>query len=411
MAGKSVLFFTIMTIITLNEARDCNNETSITNCDDCFRCGGIWCYDKQIPECKIGNEDNICSEKRESISTISQPDAEQLMVQKTSKKDLHFKSNQQLTPKLKISSSSQTNNVISEYDDVFCIDQMCEVTLEVTPKTDFCLNNGGSSEQFMLNVSYGAESQLLKYEVPCACGCSEHGTINASDCHRRGDLKCGVCLCHEGWQGRRCEREKCPHKIPQRGDIPDCTKDSDCYGNGECHCEQCRCNMQLDGARYFDNHCRDICSITRDMDVCITNVSKCNDLDLEPFNETKLYERDIDGSVLWIKCNITVDDCLIQYATLKERDLYRVMIIKDCEVEAAAVAGGVTLTVPVVLGVIAIVAAVAAAAGYMMLKNRPPPLPFTDPQYQDINADYCEGENPLYKCPTSSFKNPTYGKC
>lgn len=68
------------------------------------------------------------------------------------------------------------------------------------------------------------------------------------------------------------------------------------------------------------------------------------------------------------------------------------------------------VTIPVILGILAFIAAAATVTGYMVWKNRTPPLPLTDPQYQNIGAEDCTGENPLYKPPTSSFKNPTYGK-
>lgn len=68
--------------------------------------------------------------------------------------------------------------------------------------------------------------------------------------------------------------------------------------------------------------------------------------------------------------------------------------------------------VPIILGVLGIVAAVAAVSGVMLWKhmNTVPPVPLNDPQYENIDAEDCTGENPLYKPPTSSFKNPTYGK-
>lgn len=69
-----------------------------------------------------------------------------------------------------------------------------------------------------------------------------------------------------------------------------------------------------------------------------------------------------------------------------------------------------TVTVPVVLGVIALVATAAAVAGYAMWKQRTPPPPGSDPQYTNIEAQDSTGVNPLYIPPTSSFKNPTYGK-
>lgn len=69
-------------------------------------------------------------------------------------------------------------------------------------------------------------------------------------------------------------------------------------------------------------------------------------------------------------------------------------------------------TVPLILGILGILAAVAAVGGVMLWKhmNAVPPLPLTDPKYENIDAEDCIGENPLYKPPTSSFKNPTYGK-
>lgn len=68
--------------------------------------------------------------------------------------------------------------------------------------------------------------------------------------------------------------------------------------------------------------------------------------------------------------------------------------------------------VPIVFGVLALVAAAVAVGGFMMWKhmNAGPPIQLNDPEYTNIDAEDNTGENPLYKPPTSSFKNPTYGK-
>lgn len=128
----------------------------------------------------------------------------------------------------------------------------------------------------------------------------------------------------------------------------------DCYGNGECHCEQCKCFKHLEGSQYFDNHCRDICSATREMDVCFINPNPdepCEGLLYKNFNESSLEKRNADGTQVWVKCNITLDGCVVQYAAMRDDPrYYTVMIIKDCEAVIAAIAGGTTSKIYVLCG-------------------------------------------------------------
>ncbi|VVC97299.1 unnamed protein product [Leptidea sinapis] len=299
-----------------------------------------------------------------------------------------------------------------------CQDGICTTTVQVSPDVNFCLADGQKSEFFnvKLNVEGIVEEAVMKFHVPCACACSDIVEERSPKCNGRGNYSCGVCT-----TGKFCETAICEKK---RGDMP-CTdsarSDLECSGNGVCgDCDECECFTNKLGSQYFDkdNFCADICLVTNDCDECFQNPipGRCDLCDFplfrQTYNQTLMKEKDDFNRDVWVRCNDTMNGCNMVYAAMKDAsgDTFY-MMIDSCEpVHEEQVTGSVNVTLPVVLGVLALVAAVMGTAGYLVWKNRPPPMQPLDPMYQNIGAEDCTGENPLYKPPTSSFKNPTYGK-
>ncbi|CAH2104937.1 unnamed protein product [Euphydryas editha] len=317
--------------------------------------------------------------------------------------------------------STQTSN-FRVTNRTSCNGGSCTTTVKTIPDTNFCTMNGGTSENFNIKLSVEGikEEAVMKFHVPCACSCSEKVEDRSPVCNGRGSLSCGVCTCDQGWQGTYCEKPICEDK---RGDVP-CTNSArnniECSGNGVCGpCDKCECFTDREGSQYFDknNYCEDICMTVNDCDDCFLDPrpGRCQTchfgLFRQSYNQSLISQKDDLNRNVWIKCNGTINDCNYEYAAMRdENDETFFMVIKSCDPTQERQAGAVNVTLPIVLGVIALVVAAAATAGYIFWKNRAPPVPLSDPMYQNIDAEDCTGENPLYKPPTSSFKNPTYGK-
>ncbi|KAK8383550.1 hypothetical protein O3P69_015779 [Scylla paramamosain] len=106
-----------------------------------------------------------------------------------------------------------------------------------------------------LNFTLDGYSQffLLDLKLLCQCECekqSDQGFIsNADDCNNEGDLTCGVCSCHEGFLGDKCqckEGDLSNQEISEKNCIqPNTSTSLVCSGQGECVCGTCKCNEKL----------------------------------------------------------------------------------------------------------------------------------------------------------------------
>ncbi|XP_041979961.1 integrin beta-6-like [Aricia agestis] len=247
--------------------------------------------------------------------------------------------------------------------------------------------------------------------------CQQRDTKFDYRCKGHGIWSDGKCQCHGHWSGEFCDT------CNTRGDIAACSvrneQYGECSGHGICECG-CVCFNNTIGSRYFDptNYCEDLCmAISNDCDTCAftSKPGRCDEckfpLTRQPYVESRLEERDELNRDMWVRCNDTLDGCTVEYVAMRDdAGETFIMIVKSCDPVTGAATGPVAVTVPILLGVLLPLVAVLAAAGFYLWKNRTPPLPLTDPEYQNIDAEDCTGENPLYKPPTSSFKNPTYGK-
>ena len=58
---------------------------------------------------------------------------------------------------------------------------------------------------------------IINIESQCNCPCENDVQFNSANCNGNGDLSCGICQCHEGFSGLKCE---CDEKNSQTEDDP-----------------------------------------------------------------------------------------------------------------------------------------------------------------------------------------------
>ncbi|KAI5639676.1 hypothetical protein NE865_07923 [Phthorimaea operculella] len=272
----------------------------------------------------------------------------------------------------------------------------CDCSSRAEEKSEFCSGKG--------TYSCGAcacengWTEVLKLAVPCACDCSSRAEEKSEFCSGKGTYSCGACACENGWEGDKCEiesrqyLEECgydgqhlsdgaPASNDGRGDIGACEHEGTlCSNNGQCVNGRCVCNRTLEGSQYFDSLCVDICQSTNYHDSCLITPRPqglCKDLDvyimIDAVNTTLMAERDRCNRKTWITCTVSDDSCQIKYMAKKDsKGLTHVMILEPCNaILPFAQSAPIKVTVPVVLGVLAVVATAAAVAGYMVLRRRP----------------------------------------
>ncbi|XP_063601077.1 integrin beta-PS-like [Penaeus indicus] len=100
----------------------------------------------------------------------------------------------------------------------------------------------------------------INLEMQCQCNCAKpdnEGYIaSAESCHKHGDLKCGVCDCHEGFIGMSCE---C-NDVDSTGTISEDTcrqtnTSAICSNRGQCKCGQCQCKEPADPIQTCSGKC------------------------------------------------------------------------------------------------------------------------------------------------------------
>ncbi|CAH2988523.1 unnamed protein product [Chilo suppressalis] len=443
MAG--FVFFSVVMVASLLPqvfAINCLNVSleNIMNCNDCIRCGGYWCNkprEKNSEHCSAHVNDNWCpgveevpAVAQESVPSTLTSLGRYPVTAKVDKSSPRISYNYEWTVATKpnvhitVLNTTQTDNV-QIFEKTDCSNGKCITHLSVQPETNFCLPDSGKFEfvNMKIRVDNVTEDATVKYHVPCACACSDKVERNSPTCNKNGDFSCGVCSCKRGWSGKFCDIKEQPKCDDRRGDLQ-CTnpyKDYvECSGNGYCGpCDSCICYDDREGSQYFqtDNFCADLCMTIASMcEPCLRDkpLGKCADcsyLTIQAYNRSLLEQRDDYNRKVWVKCTEKIDECNYNYAAMRDAndDIY-VMKISNCNAISEAVAGGgVNPTLPIVLGVIALVAAATAVAGYMFWKARNAPLPLAASQYQELDGpEGSTGINPLYKSPTSSYNNPMW---
>lgn len=442
----AIVLFSVVVASSLQQvsAIDCFtvDYDTITKCDDCIRCGGNWCKEptgKSIPHCSQHLYDNWCSgaeleelpavDKKTTPGKNIRPQYHTTTVQVNHNSvrvpiQYAWDSSEDSKVHVNVQNTTQTDHIkYLEGNPPVCANRMCTYQVSVKPEKDFCLPNSGKYEYVNMRVRVDnlTEEAVLKYYVPCACACSDEVERDAKHCNGNGNLACGVCACHEGWAGDFCEIDENPPTKSEsgRGDLK-CTNslsNVDCSGNGVCdQGESCVCDTTRDGSQYFqqENNCADLCmKIDIDYESCIQNMrlGKCKEhptLTNLLYNETALSERDAHNRKVWVDCEVENNTNTIYFkAKMDDRHEIYVMAISNSNSDRY-VANSVNVMLPTVLGVIALVAAVTAVAGYMAWKAKSEAPQQTSAQYATLDGTSCTNENPLYKNPTSSYKNPQY---
>ncbi|XP_063358920.1 integrin beta pat-3-like [Cydia amplana] len=438
-------FLVLVFMIHFGCALECHNVFSVekTTCDECIRCGGIWCSDpKEDKKCKnplnaLGDEWCPGHKEKAHVETIARdglmfsPEYLEQVAEINSAKVTPLKINGyrpvkgiQQKPRYNVYNTTQPSGKSSVFVKLDMINNKLRVI--TTVKEGFCSQSSPKFEYVFVEVGMeGVEQKaVLKYVVPCGCGCS--GAVVPADqeyCHGYGNLTCGACQCNDDRKGKFCEKKNCQ----DRGDVStSCigssnTKDQ-CSGNGVCdECNKCQCYDEptIQGSQYFDpdNDCKDLCTTINysecHVDCLISNTEgpceACGGHDfIQRWNETLLDQRDESDRKLWVNCSVNSEGRILVYWAMKINTFIYMMRNDQADSGALVKTAGGNVTIPVVIGVIAaIAAAVAAAVGYVMWKGQGA-LPAAGSNYANIEPEDSVGVNPLYKPPTSSFKNPMY---
>uniref|UniRef100_A0A674NLW0 Integrin beta n=1 Tax=Takifugu rubripes TaxID=31033 RepID=A0A674NLW0_TAKRU len=87
------------------------------------------------------------------------------------------------------------------------------------------------------------DSLEVTVDFACSCNCEAEAQANSSLCSNgNGTYECGICQCHPGRRGPRCE---CSVEDYSPSDDANCIEKADgpvCSGRGDCLCGQCSCH-------------------------------------------------------------------------------------------------------------------------------------------------------------------------
>lgn len=82
----------------------------------------------------------------------------------------------------------------------------------------------------------------ITVDFECECKCQAHGQPNSPMCHHgNGRYECGICLCHAGRLGPRCECAEGDYSLSEQDTCSGPNKVV-CSGRGDCVCGQCVCH-------------------------------------------------------------------------------------------------------------------------------------------------------------------------
>ncbi|XP_026770671.3 integrin beta-3b [Pangasianodon hypophthalmus] len=82
----------------------------------------------------------------------------------------------------------------------------------------------------------------ITVDFECECKCQAQGQPNSPICHQgNGTYECGICLCHAGRLGPRCECAEGDYSLSEQDTCSGPNKVI-CSGRGDCVCGQCVCH-------------------------------------------------------------------------------------------------------------------------------------------------------------------------
>jgi len=97
------------------------------------------------------------------------------------------------------------------------------------------------------------DALILDLEMLCDCECERPGhpgyVPNSDHCQGQGTYSCGVCRCHDGFIGKKCEcgTSDITSSTTTVIDESSCIAENDtkvCSGQGTCNCGVCQCNTR-----------------------------------------------------------------------------------------------------------------------------------------------------------------------
>ncbi|XP_061079972.1 integrin beta-3-like [Conger conger] len=144
--------------------------------------------------------------------------------------------NGELTPGLKSCSGMKTGDTVS-----FSV----EVQLRGCPAE--------KSSTFVLKPLGFRDTVHVAVDFQCECGCQDDARPDSPVCNQgNGTYECGVCQCHPGWLGPRCQ---CSEGHFSQDALDDCSPPAAgpleappaCSGRGDCVCGQCVCHASRSG--------------------------------------------------------------------------------------------------------------------------------------------------------------------
>ncbi|XP_062055910.1 integrin beta-6 isoform X2 [Lepus europaeus] len=216
----------------------------------------------------------------------------------------------------------------------------------------------------------------------CSCDCQQEVEVNSSKCHNgNGSFQCGVCACHPGHMGPRCE---CGEDMLSTDSCREAPGQPSCSGRGDCYCGQCICHLSPYGNIYGPFCQCDNFSCVRHKGLLCGDFSKDSSVScsLQGENEcliTFLITTDNEGRSIIHSINET--DCP------KPPNIPMIML-------------GVSLAI-LLIGVVLLCI-------WKLLVSFHDRKEVAKFEAERSKAKWQTGTNPLYRGSTSTFKNVTY---
>ncbi|XP_035262028.1 integrin beta-3-like [Anguilla anguilla] len=83
----------------------------------------------------------------------------------------------------------------------------------------------------------------ITVDFECECGCQAQARPDSPECnHGNGTYECGICLCHPGRLGPRCECAEGDYSPSEQDNCSPAPDAPVCSGRGDCICGQCVCH-------------------------------------------------------------------------------------------------------------------------------------------------------------------------
>lgn len=92
-------------------------------------------------------------------------------------------------------------------------------------------------------------------DFACSCDCEAKAEVNSPLCSKgNGTYECGICQCHQGRLGTRCECSVEDYRPSDDGNCVSKAGGRVCSGKGECLCGQCSCHAN-DFGQVWGKYC------------------------------------------------------------------------------------------------------------------------------------------------------------